>query len=255
MSKVNFVIDPKEVSGEMVCFLTESNLFNDLAIDTLNDHPELKSRLNNTMSLEDQRKIIVDYVLSYYKDNALKFESSKKELEVSWNKIEGQVTDRLAELLKVSWPENKQATCYLGILNLYPRNLDCWTFHVHYLDPVNHSLAVILHELTHLLYFRKWAELFPKDSSETYEAPHPFWHLSEVLAAVINTDPKLRKLIPEADNIDDPSYKELPIKEGEPETIHDYFLRNYQEYIQNDKSIEDFLKFAREEAPKINFGF
>lgn len=252
--KVNFVVDAKEVASEMISFVTEDNLFNDLAIETLHDHPELNEKLVD-QTLDKQQEIITDYVLDYYKNHAKEFDSTKLALQDSWESKEVVVTERLADILNTTWTEGKTATCFLGILNLYPRNLDNWTFHVHYLDPTNQLLAVILHELTHFIYFKKWSELFPEDGSKTYEAPHKFWHLSEVMAAVLNTDQTLRSLIPEADNVDDPSYKKIPVSKGNQQTIYDFFLTNYREFIENGKTIEDYLKFARQEALKIDFGY
>jgi len=45
--------------------------------------------------------------------------------------------------------------------------------------------VVILHELSHFLFFKKIKEIFPEVNEQEFESPHLIWKLSEIVPGII----------------------------------------------------------------------
>lgn len=228
MTKFNFTADPKKTSNVLNFFLDPENIYyEELSKDIFQDHPVLKEK---TVHLKD-------YVLKYYRKNNTKIVSYKGDVENSWKNKWSKVQDILSEALNMDWLGIDEINCNVGIARIYPRDLKKYTLQVCFLDSIAYSESVILHEITHFLYFKKWKSLFSGDNFSDFEAPHPFWHLSEIVAPLINNDNKIIELIPQAEV---KSYKEH-------DDIFDIFKDKYLE----SKNIEDFLRFARKKILEL----
>lgn len=227
MTKLNFIIDPNKTIDTFNYFLDPKNYFyKDLSKGIFADHPKLKN------SSED----INNYVLGYYQSHWNQVFTYQKIIAKRWKNKWPKLQDVLSELLNTSWTGIDKINCNIGIAKIYPRNLIKYEFQVCYLDSIEFSESVITHEVTHFLYFKKWKELFPKDKPSSFEAPHPFWHLSEITAPILNSDKKVLKLIPKA------------VTQGYPED--DNLIERFREIYKESKTIEEYLKSARKEILK-----
>lgn len=239
MSKINFVINP-EASAESILSLLNSGFEGETKKSILLDHPDLENVL--VKEGKELERGISSYVIDYYKQNKKRIGGAKERIEKEWRKVEKDVFFELSKLLKTNWRGLGKITCNISIFQMFPRDLESLSFDVFFEDYVSRSMAVILHELTHFIYFKKWHEMFPEDKEETFEYPHKFWYLSEIMAPIINGEESLLKLIPKAE------------VGAEEEEALDYFKGKYVDYKKKEKSVEEFLKFAREEIEKFKLG-
>ena len=154
----------------------------------------------------------------------------------------------LSKVVNTSWfkkPEKIEA--YLSLCKVFPRNIEKMTFYVPYNGLTNRVFGIASHEITHILYFKKFKELFPGVSTKNYGGPHVEWILSEILAPIILNDKKLSKIIPGPHYGYDVFYKNRIGKR----TIMHYFADNYNDYIyKKGKTFDDYLKWAYKFAKK-----
>ena len=132
-----------------------------------------------------------------------------------------------------------------------PRDLYKKTLSVHYRQYPYFTNSIILHEITHFILAKKWLELFPNDTLDDLDAPHAFWHLTEILVPILNGEEKIRLLIPDAEIKSYKKYDEAFDEENPEVSIYGYFLATYLDYKINKKTIEDFLTFSRDEILTI----
>lgn len=247
---VKFIIDPKMINEDIEQFLFDDNSFKDWALEQIAiDHKNLIIQICNKKVIT-QKKFISEYIENYIKENRNQIESAKDNLQKHWILIEKKIGLELKKILNTDWKYINEITCNVGIFQVYPRDLNKLSTQIYYKSYIHYSAATILHEITHFIYFKKWKELFPKDKPEMFESPHPFWHLSEIMAPIINNEESIRRILPDA-VVD--TYSEYQKPFDEDMSIYGYFVQKYLEFKKDDKSIEDFLKFARKEILKIDF--
>ncbi len=254
LPKVRFTADPEVSALYASFFLAEPNAFNEYAEKMIfRDHPRLKKILSKTPESKKVRTI-KDYIHKYCKENENRIKLALEEQKSAWNEVGDKVLATLASIFNTDWEGISELTWDVGVIQMYPRDLDENLFQTYYEQYTFQALPMALHELTHFIYFKKWRELFPNDAEDTFEAPHQFWFLSELMDPIINAEERLRLLIPDAEIYHDPMYHTNPLDEKNKNiTIHGYFTQKYLEYKQDGKTIEDFLTFAREKIQEINF--
>lgn len=254
MPSIVFSSDPQISSDFISLFVAEPNYFADLVDRQIfDDHPDLERKLAGLQNGK-KKKIIREYVLEYTKKNRRDIQNALNEQKTAWNKIGDQVLLTLSKLLNTDWEGINEIRWDVGIAQIYPRELDMLLFQTFYLQYVFQAIPMALHELTHFIYFKKWHELFPGDEKETFEAPHPYWHLSEMMAPIINSEDDLRRLIPDANTFNDPIYHAKPFNEESPEiSMQGYFTQKYIQFKSQGKGIDSFLRSAREDVQKIDF--
>lgn len=179
-----FKIDKEYVSQELKSLLNDDSVFKDEVFEVFEkDAPELLKEYKTNPS---------DEVIEKYMDKVLNssVEEYKIELEKYWSQHEKDILAALAEITGVSI--DTEITCYLRNINWYPRDLEKQEFALCAQDSLFNSMSTMIHEITHFYYFKKWEEVFPDIPKEHYEAPHPYWHLSELMAYVIDNDIRVR---------------------------------------------------------------
>jgi len=252
--KIVFKSDRKRIEEDLHFFLFTGNPFKEEFLGQIAEyHPELHKDLAGKSDLEG--KVILDqYLTKFYQDHQDQVETSIANVEKIWRPIEEKVGEALSKQCSTDWEGISDLTAIVGITEICPRDLDAKVFQFFYLQYPFQALATTLHEITHFIYFKKWAELFPKDHKDSREAPHKYWHLSEILVSVFNNDEKMKSLIPDADVYGDPSYRNMPSNsELMDMSVHGYFEKKYLEFKSEGKSIEDYLKFCRGEIEQFSF--
>ncbi len=181
---VTFKIDKEYVFDELKTLLNDDPIFKDEVCEVLEkDFPELLKEYKSNPSDEVIKKHI-DQVI----DSSV--EEYKEELEKYWRKYEEDIFSALKDITGVSI--DTDITCYLRNIHWYPRDIEKQEFALCAQDSLFNSMSTMIHEITHFYYFKKWAEVFPDCPKDSYEAPHPYWHLSELMAYVINNDIRVR---------------------------------------------------------------
>jgi len=246
-SKLNvvFTINKEEMVDSIVSLTNKDSYFAvEASKKVLSEHTELKKAdLSNKTALGD-------YVDSFLAKHADECTYVQKLYSKSWKKVETDVGTFLSKILKTDLEDLNNVKANIGIIQIYPRDLYEKTLSVHYQQYPYFTNSIVLHEVTHFILAKKWLELFPEDSLDMLDAPHAFWHLSEILVPIFNSEEKIRQLIPEAECKGYEEY-DKPFNEDEPEvSIYGYFLKNYIQYKKDNRGIDDFLKFARDEIQK-----
>jgi hypothetical protein len=256
MAKLNikFISDRKRIEDDLHFFLFTDNPFKEEFLGQIAEyHPELHKDLAGKGD-EEGKEILNKYLTKFYQAHQDQLEQSVDNVEKIWRPIEEKVGEALSEQFSNDWEGISDLTAVVGVTEVCPRDLDAKIFQFFYLQYPFQALATTLHEITHFIYFKKWAELFPEDHKDTREAPHKYWHLSEILVSVFNNDEKVRGLIPDADVYGDPTYRNKPSEsELMDMSVRGYFEKKYLEFKSEGKSIEDYLKFCRGEIEKFDF--
>ncbi|PKN02687.1 hypothetical protein CVU76_01455 [Candidatus Dojkabacteria bacterium HGW-Dojkabacteria-1] len=181
---VTFKVDKEYVFQELKSLLNDDSVFKDEVFEVLEkDFPELVKEYKSNPSDE-----VIKRYLNLVIDNSV--EEYKVELEKYWRQYESNILSALFEITGVSI--DTDITCYLRNIHWYPRDIDKQEFALCAQDSLFNSMSTMIHEITHFYYFKKWEEVFPDIPKEQYEAPHPYWHLSELMAYVIDNDIRIR---------------------------------------------------------------
>lgn len=181
---VTFKIDRKYVFQELKSLLNDESVFKNEVYEVL--------EREYTGLLKEYKSNPSDEVIEKYMDKVLNssVEEYKIELEKYWRQYEKDILAALSEITGVSI--DTEITCYLRNIHWYPRDLEKQEFALCTQDSLFNSMSTMIHEITHFYYFKKWEEVFPDCLKEHYEAPHPYWHLSELMAYVIDNDIRVR---------------------------------------------------------------
>ncbi len=171
----------------------------------------------------------------------------KKEDETEWHKSEDVFFNTLAQIMETDWPKNRKTIkAMVSIMPICPRFLETWSFTVCGLWRGKGVIEVIMHEICHFLYFKKWEEVFSVTDKEVFNGPRLEWHLSEILAPVILNDSRIQKILKKKPDF----YEEhMKIKIGN-KTAPEYFSQIYDQHLENKTSFEAFLRAAYHEIKK-----
>jgi len=206
-------------------------------------HPQFKLVLKLKIKKE-REAAIKKYAVAFWNKNKKKLLAQKKVDTTKWRKVENNFFEVLPQIMETSWPENRRTiNAMISIIPICPRFLDNWSFSLSGLWRGAGAIEVIMHEICHFLYFKKWKEVFPQAERQTFDKPYLEWHLSEILAPVILGDKRVQKILSKKPDF----YREHKrIKIGN-KSVPAYFLNIYQKHLNQETSFEDFLKVAYRE--------
>ncbi len=205
------------------------------------------SFLRTYPSLKNKNLPIKSLVIALWKQNKKQAQINMKRYSKDWGAIEKEFMEKLSETINTSWfTKPKNIVCYSSLTLVFPRDLDEKSFFINWNMPKWGVHKVAAHEITHLLYFKKLKELFPKIPKSHYERPHIEWALSEILAPVILNGKEFRKILPYWHRTEPPFYT---VKIGR-KTIMDCFEGKYKEYVKKGKSFDEYLIWASDFAKK-----
>lgn len=203
------------------------------------------------MSLETKRSRIAflrDYIQRYHEKNARLVENKTTWIKATWRQVEQEFVSLLPALLETDWPsERKQIRAFISLNPICPRDIDDWSFSV-FLNYRKKAYVqeVIMHEICHFLYFKKWREVFPDTDAKTFESPYLEWHLSEILAPVILNDHRIQRLLKRPADFHEEHMAILI--QNKPAT--EYFADLYLRFSKEGKPFAEFLQKAYAEIKK-----
>jgi hypothetical protein len=195
----------------------------------------------NPKNKEKVKKIIID--IRGQLKNILS--DSLKNIKGDWQKGEDNVFKKLSEIIYEDWPE-KKIKAYISINPICPRFLDTWNFSV---SPFNKNInSIIVHEISHFLYFKKFEKVFPEISKKHYDFPYKEWLLSEIIAPLIVNDKRIQKIINEKAGFY-MEHRDLEIQ-GKKLTM---ILNNlYNQKVIKENDFENFIKDGMKIIKKLN---
>ena len=167
-------------------------------------HPEL-SLIRRIKEAKKRKKLISDYVNSFYKNHSLQFKNSTQKFNKAWGRKGKEFFNSVAKIFKdYPWPKGKYIA-YLSIFNCNPRNLKDKTFQVYYKHPAG-VVYVTSHELLHFIFYDYFEKKFKKDFERISE--EKLWEVSEVFNAVLFSFKPLSDFAPkQKERFDYPAFK------------------------------------------------
>lgn len=204
-------------------------------------HPKLKELIGDSKDNEWIKTQCLEYSKSCLQQWEKQLGEIKDWYQSEWDINSNNILSILAEHFETTWPENKPVIiACISVCPIYPRNLEEYSFNVSSNGNLEFVKRIACHEILHLLYFKKWLEVFPETKREEMDAPYLVWKLSEIIAPIImNNQPELKKLI----SMFSPPYDEFEKIEVEGKKLTVYFEELYKNYLDNKKqSFEEFLK-------------
>ena len=97
----------------------------------------------------------------------------------------------LASYLNIEWPNDlKEINATIGLIPVFPRYLDDFSFSVGTGIDEARLLAVCAHETLHFLWFEKWKQIHPETPRREYDSPYLVWQYSEMVTdPILNNKP------------------------------------------------------------------
>lgn len=201
-------------------------------------HPNLQEIYKYSKEVE-RKKFLKNYISDFRVKNKTKIDEKVAFHQKNWQKIEDKYLTILSEIMETPWPKGRKRIKALVSINpICPRFVNDWSFFFNYSASLKSGREVIMHEICHFLYFKKWKEVFPKTNKKKFDYPYLEWHLSELLAPVILGDPRIQKLL----NRKPCFYKEHEAIKIGNKSAPNYFTGLYKKKILNNHSFELFLK-------------
>lgn len=181
---VIFNIDKKYVFAELKEFLNDDSVFKDETLTLLKkDCPKLLKEYKSDPSDE----VINKYLDEFVNSSVYQY---KEKIEKYWQRYEKEIFKALEDITGVKI--DTDINCYLRNIHWYPRDIEKQEFALCAMNSLFNNMSTMIHEITHFYYFKKWALTFPDCPTKYNEAPHPYWHLSELMAYVIDNDIRVR---------------------------------------------------------------
>lgn len=217
---------------------------------TINLFPELSSFEKGKLSEQDKDKELEKVVKDYY-DKYLEYIASKlDEYKKEWSKYNDVYFNTLKNYLNTELP-NKDITCYVGIIPIYPRNINDNYFAISTKVKDEEFLRVCAHEILHFLWFKKWQSMYPKTSKKEFNAPYLPWKYSEMITDPILNSKEIQKVFNH--KFKEFTYDEFYLLEYNKENVMKHLVSIWQKNINiEDKIIEgyEYIKLVFYEKEK-----
>lgn len=141
------------------------------------------------LAKEEIYKKIEEVVTSNYYLSVNKINDEVKRYNDIWKAYNDLYFNELTNYLNIEWPEEKQTIdASVGLIPVFPRNIDSFSFSISTDVSVEKLVGVAAHEALHFLWFEKWKQLFPDADRKELDAPHLPWQYSEmVVDPVLNS--------------------------------------------------------------------
>ena len=157
---------------------------------TIQCFPEL-ANINPNLSKEETYKIIEEVVTNYYKKYNDRIKNESERYNLLWKQYNDIYFETLSSYLNVEWPHNlEEITATVGLIPVFPRYLDDFSFSIGTGVEDLKLLEVCAHETLHFLWFEKWKKLHPETPRGEYDSPHIPWKYSEMVTdPILNNKP------------------------------------------------------------------
>ncbi len=212
-----------------------------------NKYPTLKERLSNLKS-KDKKEAVRKFFKKQEEKNKKVFETVREDFEKEWNKINDDIMIALEKVHEIKWSNKfNEFTARVNSNPICPRYLNKNTFDIYFAIHNDLMKRIIVHEISHFIFFEKWKQIFPEADAREFETPHLIWKFSEMVPYVILNDERIQEVFPHEPPVYD-VWKKLEIN-NKP------ILKKLEEIYKKRKNFEDFIKnswkFIQENKDKI----
>ena len=96
----------------------------------------------------------------------------------------------LSDYFNIDWPNIDSIECTIGLIPVFPRYLDSFSFSLGINIENNQVIETIAHETLHFMWFHKWKQIHPETSRREYDSPYITWQYSEMVTdPILNNKP------------------------------------------------------------------
>ena len=156
---------------------------------TIQCFPELANLDNNTPKEEVYKKI-EEVVSKKYEQNNEKIKSEIKRYNDIWEKYNDKYFSMLSNYFNIDWPEIDTINCTVGLIPVFPRYLDSFSFSLSTGIADWKLIETSAHETLHFIWFEKWKQIHPETPRKEYDSPYLVWQYSEMVTdPILNNQP------------------------------------------------------------------
>ena len=156
---------------------------------TIQCFPELANLDNNTPKKEVYKKI-EEVVSKKYEQNNEKIKSEIKRYNDIWEKYNDKYFSMLSNYFNIDWPEIDTINCTVGLIPVFPRYLDSFSFSLSTGIADWKLIETSAHETLHFIWFEKWKQIHPETPRKEYDSPYLVWQYSEMVTdPILNNKP------------------------------------------------------------------
>lgn len=201
--------------------------------DIFNKYPLLKERLENSKEI-NQKEIVINFFAKFEDKNKKIFKTIKDDFQKEWDKINDPIMVALEKVNEIKWnSRQKEFIARVTSNPICPRYLSQNTFDIFFGIHNDLMKKIVLHELSHFIFFEKWKSIHKDYDDEEFETPHLLWKLSEMIPYIILKDKRIQEIYEHEPCVYDIWHK-TKIK-GKP------ILDLLQEIYDSRKDFEDFV--------------
>jgi hypothetical protein len=212
---------------------------------TIQYFPELAS-VHLDSDKKEVEKLIEEVVSKDYETYKDRIDDETKRYEELWNNYNDTYFKELINYLKIDC--NKEITCKVGLLPVFPRYLDDFSFCLGTGLEIEKIISVIAHESLHFLWFIKWKQLFPKCPRREYDSPYITWQYSEMVTDPILNNKPFKDIL----NINERSYDSFYELYDGKELVMDKLRYLYSKNISIEEKIKEGFKYIMEVLERSN---
>ena len=157
---------------------------------TIRCFPEL-ANIDSDLPKEEIYKKIEEVVSNDYNRNKDRIRNETIRYNLLWEQYNDKYFETLSSYFNVEWPDNlKEITATVGLLPVFPRYLDTFSFSIGTGVTDSKLLEVSAHETLHFLWFEKWKKIHPETPAKEFESPYLVWKYSEMVTdPILNNKP------------------------------------------------------------------
>ena len=204
--ELNIIISPKEITiQETLMFQTDDqSLF--WKTQLFEVYPFLNKEKGLYPSWHKRKEYLRKELSKIYDDEQKTFHSQLKVYLHQWETNKKALTEIFSNIFNIDCScLFNQMTAQISLNPICPRYLNTQTFSVFYKFGPKQFLNMVIHEVTHFIWFYVWQQSFYDDKAE-YDQPHLKWLLSEMVIDTLIKNTKLSTLYAQED-LDKPAYE------------------------------------------------
>lgn len=236
--ELNITISPKETTiQETLMFQTDDQpLF--WKSQLFEVYPSLDKSKGLYGSWSKRKEYLTTELSKIYDQEQNTFHTQLKIYLHQWKTNQKTLTEIFSHIFNIDCrPLFNQMHAQISLNPICPRYLNSQTFSIFYKFGPKQFLNMVIHEVTHFLWFYVWQQNFHDNTAE-YDKPHLKWLLSEMVIDTLIKNTKLNTLYAQED-LDKPAYnyfynikiQNIPLLD----TLKEIYLnsKNIQTFMQN----------------------
>lgn len=157
---------------------------------TIEYFPELAK-----IDLNSKKEVVFENIRDIVTKDYKKYKERIESESVRYNKLWSEYNDKyfymLSNFLGVNFPKNiKKIDAHVGLIPIFPRYLDSFSFSVSTNLEDWKLIEVAVHETLHFLWFEKWKIMHPETPRKHFDSPFNEWKYSEMVTdPILNNKP------------------------------------------------------------------